>query len=238
MKLAHITAGLLALGAIGLVAGPSSAAVNPNKPKILLHVKAVTTKTPCGITALANICDNANTRGDLYAAVGSYHMQLIVDLGDSLAAALVNDPLNGVAGVQFGINYPEGAAGISIFGWTLCATLEFASPAPLAWPVSGSGNLITWNAVTACQRNRLSCAGFFYLGAYGPGSFRLIKRPADNIAKVADCASLEIVVPESALGIAAFSSGAVTEGCNPCLVDCAPVAVAPTTWSKVKTLLN
>ena len=43
---------------------------------------------------------------------------------------------------------------------------------------------------------------------------------------------------DGALGFAAFSAGAVTEGCNPCLLDCAPVAVQQTTWSKVKGLLN
>lgn len=231
MKLAHITAGLLALGAIGFVAGPTSAAVNPNKPKILLHVKMVTTKAPCSLPiTLGDNCANTVPKGDLYPLM-SYHMQLIVDRGDSISMD------DGFAGVQFGIQYPEGAGGIGVFGWTLCATLEFVSPTP-AWPASGGGNLITWNAVTSCQRTRLGCAGFFYMGAYGPSTFRVTNRPVDNIAKVADCGSVETIVPEGALGFAAFSSGAVTEGCNPCLVDCAPVAVAPTTWSKVKNLLN
>lgn len=228
MKLAHITVGLLALGAIGFLAGPTSAAVNPNKPKILLHVKAVTTKNQCNLTPLVDNCANVVTRGELYPPVFR-HIQLIVDRGDSIPME------NGMAGVQFGINYPEGPGAISVFAWSLSATLEFTST---GWPASGGGNLITWNSVGSCQFTRIACAGYFYMGAYGPATFRVIKRPVDNTAKVADCGSVETIVPEGALGFAAFSSGAVTEGCNPCLVDCAPVAVVPTTWSKVKNLLD
>jgi hypothetical protein len=236
MKLARINVGLLALGAISLVAGPAAAAVNPNSPKVLLHVKATTVKNQCSIAALADVCANAVTKGAV-SPTTFYHVQLITARGDSL------DMDSGIAGVQIGLDYQGGASPdggfspISIFGWTLCATLEFASPNP-AWPAPGSGNLITWDAVGSCQRTQLAIAGYFYMGAYGPGTLRLTPRPADGVAKVADCGSVEVILPEGALGFAAFSAGAVTEGCNPCLVDCAPVAVAPTTWSKVKNLLN
>jgi hypothetical protein len=236
MKLARINVGLLALGAMVLVAGPAAAAVNPNSPKVLLHVKATTVKNQCSIAALADNCANANTKGAT-SATTFFHVQLITERGDSIQSDA------GVAGVQIGLDYMGGADAnggftpISIFGWSLCATLEFASPSP-AWPQPGSGNLITWDAVGSCQRNRLAIAGYFYLGAYEAGTLRLTRRPADNVAKVADCGSIEVIVPDGALGFAAFSAGAVTEGCNPCLTDCAPVAVEQTTWSKVKNLLH
>lgn len=236
MKLARINVGLLALGAISMVAGTAAAAVNPDSPKVLLHVKATTVKNQCSILALGDNCANAVTKGGLYPTF--YHVQLITDRGDSLPSD------SGIAGVQVGLAYSGGAnpgggeTPIDIFSWSLCATLEFASPAPFPWPGPNSGNLITWDAVGSCQRNRLACAGYFYMGAYGPSTLRLIKRPADQLAKVADCGSLEVLLPEGALGFAAFSSGATTEGCNPCLTDCAPVAVAPATWSKVKSLLH
>jgi len=234
MKLARINVGLLALGAISMVAGTAAAAVNPDSPKVVLHVKVATTKNPCGITALADACGNAVTKGDLAQL---YHVQMITDRGDSLGMD------SGIAGVQVGLDYEGGVSEteqlfpITIFSWTLCATLQFASPDPL-WPLPGSGNLITWDAVLSCQRNRLAIAGYFYMSAYGPGTLRLTPRPADMVAKVADCGSLEVILPEGALGFAAFSAGAVTNGCNPCLVDCAPVAVEEATWSKVKSLLH
>jgi len=227
MKFARIKAGLLALGAICWLVDPASAAVDPKKPKLLLHVKTVTTKAPCAITALADNCSNAVTKGDLYPAL--YHVQLIVDRGDSITTD------DGVAGVQFGLDYPMGASGIIIYSWNLCATLEFAMP---NYPNTGTGNLITWNTVTSCQRTRLACAGYYYMGAYAPSTWHLVKRQVDQLAKVADCQAFEVLVPDGALGFAAFSAGATTEGCNPCLTDCAPVAVAPTTWSGVKNLLN
>lgn len=235
MKIARINAGLLALGAICSLAGSASGAVNPQKAKILLHVKATATKNQCSLTPLANDCSLAKVKGNLYPAL--YHMQVIIDHGDSMATVIANDATNGLAGLQFGVQYPPhvGDAGIGVFSWTNSATLEFVS---LGFPANGGGNLITWDTTGSCQRNRLSCAGYFYMGAYGPSTFHLVKRQVDNKAAVADCSAKEIALELGNLGFAAFSAGEATQGCNPCLDDCAPVAVSPTTWSKVKSLLN
>ncbi len=233
MKIARINAGLLALGAICWLGGSASAAVNPQKAKILLHIKATAAKNQCSLTPLANNCGLAKLNGDLYPT--SYHMQLVIDHGDSMATVIAGNPAAGLAGVQFGVEYPSGAAGIGIFSWNLNATLEFTSR---QFPASGGGNLITWNSGTLCQSSRLTCAGWFYLGAYQASTFHLVKRQVDNKTGLADCNAKEFALELGNLGFAAFSAGALTQGCNPCLDDCAPVAVAPTTWSKVKNLLN
>ena len=240
MKLVKIAVGVLALGALALTPLNSEAQISM-KPKVLLHIKAVTTKTPCAVpTTLAGLCANADMTGDLNQ---TYHMQVIVDLGDSVAGVIENDPQNGLAGVQFGIRYPGSfdpvgnGSMINVFGWTLCGTLEFAMPNPV-WPSPEGGNLITWDAVNLCQRNRLSCAGFFYMTAYSAGTFMLIPRPADNVAKFADCASVETLLTPGELGAAQFSAGGGADmlACNPCLMICGGVPVRPTTWSSIKTL--
>jgi len=241
MKLVKIAVGVLALGALVLTPLNSEAQISM-KPKILLHIKAITTKLPCAVPAtLGGLCANADNTGDLGQG---YHMQVIVDLGDSVAGEIAIDPLNGLAGVQFGVTYPgqynETGTGsmINVFAWTLCATLEFKSPPPTEWPGPGSGNLITWDAVNLCQRGRLSTAGFFYLTAYSAGTFQLIPRPVDGIAKFADCGSFETNLTPGELGSAQFSAGGggMAFACNPCMVNCSGVPVRPTTWSAIKAL--
>jgi hypothetical protein len=123
MKLARINVGLLALGAISMVAGTAVAAVNPDSPKLLLHVKAVTVKNQCSIAGLLDNCANAVTKGDLQF----YHVQLLSERGDSLTMEA------GIAGLQMGLDYmgafnPDGGSTpIDIFSWSLCATRERTS---------------------------------------------------------------------------------------------------------------
>jgi hypothetical protein len=216
---------------------PVSAAVSPNSPKVLLHVRPSTTKNQCSVVALANDCANVNTKGASAPPVLGYHVLVVADRGDSLP------PGDGIGAVQIGISYAGGyspsghRSPINVFQWSLCATLQFDSQSPL-WPSPGSGTLITWNT-PSCQYDRLVCAGFFYLAAYAPGTIALTKRPSDNLAGIRTCANQSINVSAGALGSATFSAGAALPGCNPCLLDCAePVAVQGSTWSGVKTLIN
>jgi hypothetical protein len=234
MKVVKMLAGVLVLGGFALTASPASAQAPSDSPKILLHVKAATTKNPCVATGVTS-CTGATTVGNLNPTL--YHVQVLVAPWDSLTA---QD--SGLAGVQFGLDYVGGvnsngdpSLAIDIFGWTLCATLEFASPNP-PWPAPGSGNLITWDAVNACQRSATSTAGYFYLTAYMPATLKLMKRASDNAAKVADCGSQEVALETQELGWASFSAGASTPGCNPCLTPCGMVAVQPSTWSSIKAL--
>lgn len=246
MNLVKIGAGVLALGALALTPLDSGAAIS-SRPKILLHLKAVSAKAQCTIPAgLGGLCANADNTGDLNQP---YHMMLIVDMGDSMESVVAGDPAHGIAGVQFGINYPGSfnPAGsgsmINVFSWTLCATLEFNVP---PWPSSGGGNTVTWDYVNTCQQGRLSSVGYFYLTAYSAGTFQIIPRPVDNLAATADCDPSNIFaitnLSPGDLGSAHFSpgGGASSLACNPCLRNCVddPVAIAPTTWSKVKNLLN
>jgi hypothetical protein len=235
MRKAIVAAAVLVLGVAAVGTTTALAAVNPNQAKILLHAKGVTTKNAC--SPVTTTCAGADATADLYPAL--YHVHVLVAKGDS-----VQD----IAGMQFGILYdgPSSGAtdglGIDIFGWTLCATLEFQQPAgggANAWPNPNSGNLITWDAILRCQTTEISSAGYFYMGAYGPDELRIVNRQADNQAKVADCSSAEAPpLTEGALGFLAFSSGESVAGCNPCLIDCAPVPVQATTWSGIKTLLK
>jgi len=148
-----------------------------------------------------------------------------------------------IAGLQCGLQYQNGApenlndgTGIDVFGWNLCATLEFQTTGPNQWPRPGGGNLITWNSLTVCQEGETGVAGYFYMGAYGPDTMRLTVRPVDSAAKIANCASVETPLTDADLGYAAFSVGGVTAGCNPCSTGCSGVPVETTTWGGIKSL--
>lgn len=197
----------------------STAHAGPNaNAKILLHLLAPTTKNACTRAAAAPTCSEIVTAGALYPQ--AYFAYLLVTDADSTA---------GVAGVQCGISY-NGApsAGVEIYSWTNCATLEFSSG---GWPMSGSGNLITWDSTARCQRNQpggpgtgvVAVAGYFYCAAYGSDTLRITIREVDGTARVASCAAIEDVLDSiqqpstpSPLGFAVFSPGGTAAGYNPC----------------------
>lgn len=202
--------------------GLSTAHAGPNaNAKILLHLLAPTTKNVCGRSDATPNCSGIVTAGGFYPQ--SYFAYLLVADGDSVA---------GIAGVQCGVSYngtPN--AGVDVYSWTNCATLEFTST---GWPDSGGGNLITWDKTTRCQRFEpdgpgtgvLAVAGYFYCAAYGADTLRVVPRPVDGLAKVADCAALEDTVASAyapatwvSLGRAVFSLAGDVSGWNPC-ADC------------------
>lgn len=143
-------------------------------------------------------------------------------------------------------------SGGDIFSWSLCATIEFRSAGPNGlWPAAGSGNLITWDPASRCQRTEpggfgsgvVATAGYSYCGAYSPDVLRVIPRPVDGQAKVADCSAVESLIGgvgypttvPSHLGIAQFSADGSVSGYNPCGVV-TPVRV--TTWSANKGMYH
>lgn len=238
MKKVTLVAGVLVLGAIVLGAGSALAAPFDNQPKILLHIKGTTTKNACTAGSVANCQTDPITQADLTPAEGPYYFVYL------LAAKGASENL---AGMQCGISYqtdqPSQDAdgmGVDVFGWTLCATLEFVQPGANLWPKPGGGNLITWDAILRCQTGEVAVAGYFYLGAYSADKMSVKKRPADNAAKVARCDSAEeppLGVED--LGFISFSAGGTTVGCNPCVAPgCEGVPVEPTTWSNIKTLMG
>lgn len=229
MRAPAFLVGSIAVALFLLVMAPGGALADTvdGRPKILLHVSTATAKAECATGQLA----------DCRAGVpnGLVNLPLIVYV---LAAR--GDQLEGLAGVQFGIDYfgqydPAGATtNLNIFSWTLCATIEFATPEPL-WPSPGSANLITWRADEACQTGEVGVAGFFYLTAYATSQMFIRQRPSDGEAKVADCGAQEIILsPFTDLGCAYFTPEGFPGGCNPCVHPCGVDPVESSTWSRIK----
>jgi len=237
-----LTSAVLAGVAMVALSTGAHAAGNANA-KIMLHHQAPTTKNVCNragnVPTTGCIGYNVNN-GPLYPTQYSFTYLLVIN----------GSQTEGIAGVQMGIDY-NGApgAGVDVDLFFLCATLQFSST---GWPQDGGGNLITWDATTACQVNgnpllgAVAVAGYFYLGAYSPDVMRVIPRPVDGFAKVANCGSVEDIpwggAPtdnatdgDTFLGAQGFGPGST--GINPCGRE-RPVPVAEATWSGVKTLIS
>jgi hypothetical protein len=224
-------------GVATLALSTGAHAAGNNNAKIMLHALSLTTKNQC--TRAANVqttCAGYNTGVNNLALVPTYYFAYMLVVNGSQA--------EGIAGVQAGINYnPAPNAGVDVFGWVLCATLEFSST---GWPAAGGGNLITWDSVLRCQTGgnatvgAVAVAGYFYMGAYTNDVMRVTPRPVDGVAKVANCGSIEDIVYASPNDSQTFlgALGFGQPGVNPCGRDLPPLPVEPTSWSGVKTLLN
>ena len=234
-RFVSLTVAFLALAAL-LSPRPATATTWDDKPKILLHVKAVTTKNICTTWGDLSDCTQAVTRGQTIQDANGpfYFMYVLVATGAYRAFDLGGNEL-GLAGAQFGIAYdPVASSGLDVFSWTLCATLEFVST---GWPESGGGQLLTWDSSTRCVKTEVGVAGYFYCGAYSTDLVRITARPVDSAMKVATCNSAEIDLNDMAdAGTASFSPAGDTDGCNPCSASCDNVPVRSTTWTQLKTL--
>jgi hypothetical protein len=131
------------------------------------------------------------------------------------------DPSVGLTGVVFGIDYDGSGQGVSVWGWTLCADLEFPGN---DWPSAGSGNVIAWDYPANCQDapapgdldgKANAVAGSFYLYAYGNDLFQITKRLYVSVPdfKATDCSLSEsdLAWPEHAATI-----GFAEPGFDPC----------------------
>lgn len=239
---AVLLAAALVLGSIAGFAAPAHAVPWDNKPKLLLHLKALTTKNACTWGNVTDCQADVVTSGTVGNAGGPfYYMYVLVANGAFRSTALGGNDL-GIAGLQLGIDYAADGSGLQVFGWTLCASLQFTLSGADAWPNPHSGNLITWNAEpgpgSLCQKGEVSIAGYIYCAAYGPDKVSLIPRPVDGLAKVADCNSAEYVLEPAELGFAKFSVAGTDVGCNPCRQsdECAIVPTERATWSSIKGL--
>jgi hypothetical protein len=201
-----------------------------SEPRLLLHIDEATSKNACLLTGPAD-CRSIVTDAGLSTPEGPfYNVYLLATRG----------PLSPLRGLQCGITYETGSegdeangTGVDVFGWTLCADLEFITTGPNEWPAPGGGNLITW---VECQQSQLAVAGYFYVGAYGTDEMRITVRPVDGLAKVADCGGAESEISAGNLGYVAFGAGQTV--CNPCLTPCnlQPIPVQRITWSGIKAL--
>ena len=221
------------------LAGPARALPWDNRPKILLHLAAPTTKSPCaadGPGALAD-CQQAVVRGEIAArGVGPYYFAYLLAARGQLA---------GLSGLQCGLQYQDGQSsdmddqmGIDIFGWNLCATLEFPTTGLDDWPRPGSGNMITWDYLHNCQAGELGVAGYFYMASYTDDRLMIVPRPVDGVVSVADCDNVEYPLdPATDLGIVVFGSEELVP-CSPCGYPCNAEPVQSSTWSQIKTLIH
>jgi len=115
------------------------------------------------------------------------------------------------------------------------------------WPISGSGNRITWDEPGNCQgktipgsenEGALAVAGAFY--AYDASSMTAWRHPDSLFYAVTDCAGIQDVIPNLIASGVAFSPQLPDSGCNPCVVEpCGWIdPVYPTTWGGLKLLFG
>lgn len=201
---------------------------------IALHVGAWTQKNWC---ADAPALTNGSLNFDNVAPGGEYNVYLLVCNGSDRDLENPSPLRTGVAGLQCGIEYnATQGLGVDVFGWHVCADLEFPQP---GWPAAGTGNTITWVPSTNCQDVNsepyvpgtvIAIAGVFEVSVYGPDFMAVTPRPVDGLAKVADCNAAEDDITyntPSQLGIAGFG----LPGYNPCGL---PTPVENSTWGAIK----
>jgi hypothetical protein len=206
------------------------------RPKVAVHLglHEVATAICDGAPELHGIdCGSVATDGDLMTG---YDLYIVIAQGDST---------KGIAGLTFGIQYDDApGSGVDLMGtpkFALCANgLQYPSA---TWPASGSGNSITWNPETGCQRTVLppygvhATAGAFYVYAYSEDRFMITphSKLQTPVLSVADCSAVltELTSPGTDSGWAAF--GELALGCTPCIFECI-IAAEPVTWGRVKAM--
>ena len=222
--------------AVSLLLVPGAYAATQDGAVVTLHAKTHTTKA-------TTVCTTWKPTMPCSDYVSTWPVGVNSDVYLVVARAL---EAPGIAGLSCGIMY-DGVApsGIDVFGWYLCADLEFTNAGAFGeWPEAGGGNRITWSMIDACQRTVIgtdgvhAIAGAFYIYAYGPDVLQVT--PNNNLQSepelaVADCTASTTYLPVD--GSAAGSVGFGQPGCNPCAENCGPppIATTPTTWGKVKS---
>jgi len=196
---------------IPLFAATGAAGPNPDATLILHLVQAETVKSVSCRSHEVTDCSQVVTAGELNVDYYAYVM----------AADL--DTATGIAGVQFGISYDDSLGrGVDILdvGWQYCTLLEW----PMEdWPRANTGDLLTWNQQTDCQRGYPVVVGYFTLVAHSPDRFRIIPRPVDGLARVSACGLNTVNAPEKLddvklenLGWVDFGGYGGGKGYNPC----------------------
>ncbi len=229
---------------------PAWAGTNPNAV-FTLHAKAYTNK---------NICTTQSPNSGTPIPCTSYDTDWPLNLPTNVYLVVARgDAVTGIAGASCGVKYNNaaggpGVGGVDVFGWTLCADLEFTNGAatcppnvpPCEWPISGGGNRITWVLTTNCQRTVAgtdgvhAVAGAFYVYAYSPDILQLTENKNLEIPELAvsNCAASTDLLPFRRVAFVTFSASGTEKGCNPCTEitgECPePVPVEATTWGKLK----
>ncbi len=212
---------------------------------IALHVTPHNAKTSCSfgnpVLTTPTSCNDYVSKGDLSTGYDTWLC---------IAGPAGDDKGEGYSGAGLGIYYDNtSGSGVDIFAWTACTDLQYPSNEnTVPWPQNNSGNRMVWAPTTGCQRTEIPAAstavhaalGFFYLYAYSPDILYTGYHPQLESGPefaVVNCQSAVTDLLITNAGYAAFSSGAVNSGCNPCLTPngCGPVPVQKTTWGRIKT---
>jgi len=235
---------ILALG-IGTAAAGTAAAVDNGQSRavVVLHAQAHNTKAPGGNPLCSDLdpslpCSEYTTTWPVGVPADVY---LVVARGDSAL---------GISGVNLGIYYrDEGAqadgVGCDVFGYTLCADLEYTNGLDLndpetEFPASGGGARIIWRRNTNCQRNvvtpdgvqAVACA--FYVYAYSPDAFVV-----DMDRNCFTCPEFQVIdcvgpnLSDMPFPAHAGEVGFGTSGYNPCTAPGVPAIRA--SWGELKT---
>lgn len=232
----HSTRYLISFILLGTILNPCATTAGPNaNAKILLHVARVD-KNPCGALAARPSCGSVVTSAQLYPHY--YFVGLLV--ADAAVAS-------GVGALECGISYdPAPGSGVDVIGWIRCA--DFDAPVAGAngpWPASGSGNQLSWNVPSNCQRfqppattSAVALAGYLYCAAYTPGTLDVVPAPGSHLALVSSCEAVldtveggSIHPAPSHLGTVRFSTNGTEPGFNPCgLVT----SIQGSSWSAIK----
>ena len=167
---------------------------------------------------------------------------------DIYVVPVMRDTTRGISGVTLGIQYGGLGQGLVVQDWFLCADSEITTTNP-SWPISGSGNRITWDAPGNCQgetipgseeEGALAVAGAFYVYAYDTSEMTTWSHPESLFYAVTDCAGVQDVYPNLMANRLTFSPQLPDPGCNPCVVEpCGWIdPVDPTTWGGLKSLFS
>jgi hypothetical protein len=200
-----------------LVGATAQAGTNDNA-KIAGHLQPHSAKNSC--TSLTPPPCNPGGAGLVVhgALATPYDLYLVVLDADSSL---------GVGAATFGISYAGAPqSGVDVFSWSSCTDLEFrGGAAGIAWPDSGSGNLVLWDRTTTCQRTPAAgdldggvtaVIGVLYVYAYSDDVFAITRRtyaehPDFNVC---DCRpSLTSLPYPQASGTVGFGN---LSGSNPC----------------------
>ena len=157
-------------------------------------------------------------------------------------AAPANWPVDGLKGVQLGIDHTGSSqpnSSLRIWEWRACSDAEWPDD---TWPNSGGGNTLTW---ISCQFDQVLAVGTFHVSAYAPASMSIAGYPVTGLVKTANCDAAETVTQQTIgfdrvgwISMGGAAQGLDQNGCNPMLESCvqAPVPARPTTWGRVKSL--
>ena len=230
----RLTSALVLLAALSTLPAPAFAAEAVLAPVIALHEGQRYSPKSGVLREAVDLCSNPVTSAVMEIPCSEYNVQGGVGVAERAIylMAVSPDVTAGVAGLSCGIDYEAAEfAGVDVFGYWICADAEVTG----GWPAAGTGNRITWDPVTNCQRATVGAEGVhalaavFYVYAYGDGVFEVTGNPdtPDSEMVVIDCVGVEHpqLAPAAQVGFGA------SPGLNPCLAD---VPVVPTTWSRIK----